>query len=55
MSGQWVATAGKGFTLLISNEDTDDIIKIQDRLENSGLLIECATKTVKHEINKTRR
>ena len=35
MSGQWVATAGKGFTLFISNEDTDDIIKIDSDLGNT--------------------
>ena len=35
MSEQWVATAGKGFTLFISNEDTDDIIKIDSGLENT--------------------
>ena len=35
MSGQGVATAGKGFTLFISNEDTDDIIKIDSGLENT--------------------
>ena len=35
MSGQGVATAGKGFTLFISNEDTDDIIKIDSDLDNT--------------------
>ena len=41
--------AGKVFTLFISNEDMDDIIKIRklESLENSGLLIDCMTETVK--------
>ena len=44
--------AGKGFTLFISNEDMDDIIKIKKSLEDSGLLVDGATETVKHEIKK---
>ena len=42
--------AGEGFTLFISNEDIDDIIKIVESLEKSGLLIDGATETAKHEI-----
>ena len=49
---QGAVRAGKGFTLFISNEDMDDIIKIVESLENSGLLIDGATETVKHEIKK---
>ena len=37
------------------NEDFDDIIKIVESLENSGLLIDGASEKVKHEIKKTRR
>ena len=48
-------TAGRRFTLFISNEDMDDIIKIIESLEKSGLLIDGASETVKHEIKKTRR
>ena len=33
----------------------DDIITIVKSLENSGLLTDGATKSVKHEIQKTRR
>ena len=51
-SGKWVATAVKGFTLFISNEDVNDIIKIIKWLEDSGLLIDGVTKTVKGEIKK---
>ena len=43
------------FTYFISNEDMDDIIKIVKPLESSGLLIDGATKTVKHEIKKQER
>ena len=43
---------GKRFTLFISNEHMDDIIKIIKSLENSSLLIDGATETVKHEIKK---
>ena len=46
--------AGKGFTLLISNKDMNDIIKIVKSLKDSGVLIDGVTETVKHEI-KTRR
>ena len=41
--------AEKGFTLFISNENMDDIIKIVKSLENSGLLIDGATETVEHK------
>ena len=41
---------GKGFTLFISNEDKNDIIKIIKSLEDSGVLIDGVTETVKHEI-----
>ena len=45
----------KEFTLLISNEDMNDIIKIIKSLEDSSVLIDGVTKTVKDEIKKTRR
>ena len=47
--------AGKGFTLFISNEDVNDIIKIIKSLEDSGILIDGFTETVKHEIRKQER
>ena len=43
---------GKGFTLFISNEDMNDIIKIIKSLEDSGVLIDGITEKVKHEIKK---
>ena len=41
--------AGKRFTLFISNEDMNDIIKIIKSLEDSGVLLDGVTETVKHE------
>ena len=45
---------GKGSTLLILNEDTNDIIKII-KLEDLDVLTDGVTEVVKHEIKKTRR
>ena len=42
--------AGKGFTLFISNEHVNDIIKIIRSLEDSSVLIDGVTETVKLEI-----
>ena len=39
--------AGKGFPLFILNEDINDIIKIIKSLEDSGMLIDGITETVK--------
>ena len=52
-TGQGAARAGRGFTLFISDEDMDDIIKIVESLEKIGLLIDDAGETVKHETAKT--
>ena len=50
ISEQGAVRAGKAFTLFVSNEDMDDIIKIVDSLEKSSLLIDGATtETVKKE------
>ena len=43
---------GKGLTLFVLNEDMIDIIKTIKSLEDSVILIDRATKTVKHEIKK---
>ena len=42
--------ARKGFTLFISNGDINDIIKIIKLLEDSGVLIDGVTETVKRKI-----
>ena len=43
-------TAGKRFTLFTSNEDMNNIIKIIKSLEDSSVLIDGVTETVKHKI-----
>ena len=45
-------TSGKGFTLFISNELMNDFIKTIKSLEDSDVLIDGVTETVKHEIRK---
>ena len=37
-------------TLIISNDEMEDIIKIVKSLENSGLLLKGVTKTVQNEV-----
>ena len=39
-------------TLIISNEEMNDIIKIIQALENSNILIKGVTKTIKNETKK---
>ena len=43
---------GKRFTLLIPNDDLNDIIKFIKSLEDSGVSIDGVTETVNHEIKK---
>ena len=50
ISGKGVFKTGKGLTLLISNEDMDDIITLSESLERSGLLIDGSRETIEHEI-----
>ena len=50
--GKGAVRAGKGFTLFISNEDRNNIIKVIKSLEDSTVLIDGITETVKHEIKK---
>ena len=45
---------GKGSTLLILNEDTNDIIKII-KLEDLDVLTDGVTEAVKHEIKKNKK
>ena len=49
ISGKRVAKAGKELTPLISKEDMDDIIRIIKSLEDSSVLFDGVTETVKHE------
>ena len=48
----WDVRAGEGAILFMLNKVMDDIIRIIKPLENSGVLIDWANKTVKHEIKK---
>ena len=52
ISWKGAVRAGEGFTLFISNEDVNDIVKILKSLECSNVLIDGITETVKHEIKK---
>ena len=44
--------SGNMTTLIISNDEIYDIIKITNSLEDSGLLIEGVTKTVQNEVKE---
>ena len=52
MTEKGAVRAEKGFTLLISNENMNNVIKIIKSLEASGVLIDGVTETVKREIKK---
>ena len=52
ISGKWVVREGKGFTLFISVKDMNDTIKIIKPLEDSIVLLDGVTETVKNEIKK---
>ena len=48
ISGRGAVRAGRGFNLFISKQNMDDIIKIIKSLENSSLLVDDGTETVKY-------
>ena len=50
ISGKGAVRAGKRFTLFILNEDMNDTTKITNSSEDSGVLIDRVTETVKHKI-----
>ena len=39
-------------TLIISNDETEDILKIVKSLEHSGLLLKGVTETVQNEVKQ---
>ena len=39
-------------TLIVSNEEVKDIMKIVESLEDSGLLIKCVSETIKNEVKE---
>ena len=43
---------GNNITLIISNDETNDIIKIVKSLEDSGLLLKGVTETVQNEVKE---
>ena len=55
ISGKGAVKVGKGFTLLISNEDMNDMIKIIKSFEDLGALIDGVIETVKYEIKNQKR
>ena len=48
------ATKGAGVKLIIEQEDMNDIIKIIEALENSGILLRGVTKTIENEAKEQR-
>ena len=46
---------GSGVKLIIEQEDMNDIIKIVEALENSGILLKGVTKTIENETKEQRR
>ena len=45
---------GPGFKLVIEQEDMNDVIKVIEALENSGILLKGVTKTIEHETKEQR-
>ena len=52
ISGKGAIKAGERFTLFTSNEDMNDMVNMVKPLEDSSLLINAVTETVKHETKK---
>ena len=52
MRGRVVVRAGEKMTLVILNEDLEDIIRTIKSLENSDVLIDGVSKTLKNDIRK---
>ena len=45
---------GTGLKLIIEQEDINDIMKINEALENSGILLKGVTKTIENETKEQR-
>ena len=52
MRGRGVVRRSKGITLVISNEDMDDIIRFIESLQNSGVLIDGVSATLNMKLKK---
>ena len=50
-----VANAGTAATLIIWNEEMNDIMKIVQALEDSNILLKGVTKTIKNETKEQKR
>ena len=50
-----VSGSGNTTTLIISNDEMTDIVKVVKSLEDSGLLLKGVTETVQNEVNKQKR
>ena len=49
MHGSGATSGANATTFVIANEDMDDIMKIIEALENSGILLKGVAKTIKNE------
>ena len=47
--------SGNNTTLIISNDEMDDILKIIKSLEDSGVLLKSVSETIQHEAKEQRR
>ena len=47
-----ISESGNNTTLIISNKDMDDLIKIVKSLEDSGLILKGITESIQKEIKK---
>ena len=47
-----VLGTGNHTTLIISNDDLNDLLKVIKSLENSGILLDGITETVKNEVRE---
>ena len=52
MSGRGIVKVGKGITLVILNEDMDDLIRTIKQTENLGILIDAVIETAKRKIER---
>ena len=52
MSGRGFVKVGKGITLVILNEDKDDLIRTIKQTENLGMLIDAVIETAKRKIER---
>ena len=53
INGKGAVRAGKGFILFILNKDMNNIIKVMKLLQDSRVIIDVVTETVKGKIKKT--